>query len=107
MHIACDHPMTRLTHTDCNAPLPLRNIYEPMFIRYGVSIVFNGHDHNYQRTYPMNNYKRDTCGPVHIVLGNGERAGWLAGHCQPFITQYLIRPCGDSGWSFFLWVECN
>lgn len=48
-----------------------RSIYEPLFIRYGVSIVFNGHDHNYQRTYPMNNYKRDSCGPVHLVLGNG------------------------------------
>jgi hypothetical protein len=63
---------------------PLRNIYEPLFIRYSVSLVFNGHDHNYQRTYPMNNYKRDTCGPVHIVLGNGERAGWAlqsAMHC--------------------------
>jgi hypothetical protein len=48
-----------------------RKIYEPLFVKWGVSVVFNGHDHSYQRSYPMNNYKKDSCGPVHIVLGNG------------------------------------
>ena len=31
----------------------LRNIYHPLFDKYGVDLVLNGHNHNYQRTYPV------------------------------------------------------
>jgi Calcineurin-like phosphoesterase len=31
----------------------IRNIYHPMFDKYGVDLVLNGHNHNYQRTYPV------------------------------------------------------
>jgi hypothetical protein len=31
----------------------VRNIYHPLFDRYGVDLVLNGHNHNYQRTYPV------------------------------------------------------
>jgi Calcineurin-like phosphoesterase len=31
----------------------IRNIYHPLFDRYGVDLVLNGHNHNYQRTYPV------------------------------------------------------
>jgi hypothetical protein len=31
----------------------IRNIYHPLFDRYGVDLVLNGHNHNYQRTYPL------------------------------------------------------
>ena len=31
----------------------LRNIYHPIFEKYGVDLVLGGHNHNYQRTYPI------------------------------------------------------
>jgi 3',5'-cyclic AMP phosphodiesterase CpdA len=33
--------------------LDLRAILEPLFVRYGVSVVFTGHDHVYERTKPQ------------------------------------------------------
>jgi 3',5'-cyclic AMP phosphodiesterase CpdA len=31
----------------------LRKVLEPLFIRYGVSVVFSGHDHIYERIRPQ------------------------------------------------------
>jgi hypothetical protein len=31
----------------------LRSIYHPLFEQYGVDLVLQGHNHNYQRTYPI------------------------------------------------------
>ncbi len=31
----------------------IRNIYHPLFDKYGVDLVLQGHNHNYQRTYPL------------------------------------------------------
>lgn len=31
----------------------LRDTYHPLFDRYGVDLVLQGHDHNYQRSYPL------------------------------------------------------
>lgn len=31
----------------------IRDIYHPLFDRYGVDLVLHGHNHNYQRTYPL------------------------------------------------------
>jgi len=38
----------------------VRNIYHPLFDKYGVDLVLTAHNHNYQRTYPVtfNPYKR-------------------------------------------------
>ena len=32
----------------------LRGIFHPLFEKYGVDLVIQGHSHNYQRTYPIN-----------------------------------------------------
>ena len=42
----------------------LREVVEPMFLKYGVSVVFAGHDHFYERTKPQK-------GIVHFVTGSG------------------------------------
>ena len=42
----------------------LRETLEPLFIRYGVSVVLAGHDHFYERVKPQN-------GLVHFVVGSG------------------------------------
>ena len=42
----------------------LRNVLEPLFIKYNVSMVLTGHDHFYERTKPQK-------GIVYFVLGAG------------------------------------
>src|SRR5262245_47783469 len=42
----------------------LRKALEPLFIKYGVSVVLTGHDHFYERLKPQN-------GIVYFVVGSG------------------------------------
>jgi 3',5'-cyclic AMP phosphodiesterase CpdA len=44
--------------------LKLRQVLEPLFLRYGVSVCLSGHDHVYERTKPQH-------GIVHFVAGSG------------------------------------
>jgi hypothetical protein len=44
--------------------LRLRSTLEPMFLKNGVSVVFTGHDHLYERTKPQN-------GITYFVVGSG------------------------------------
>ena len=44
--------------------LSLRRVLEPLFIKYGVSVVLTGHDHFYERIKPQN-------GIVYFVVGSG------------------------------------
>lgn len=42
----------------------VRDVYAPLFEEYGVQLVLSGHDHDYQRSKPMN-------GVTYIVSGGG------------------------------------
>ena len=42
----------------------LRSTLEPMFLKNGVTVVFTGHDHTYERTKPQN-------GITYFVVGSG------------------------------------
>lgn len=44
--------------------LALREVLEPLFVQYKVSVVLNGHDHVYERTTPQH-------GIVYFVVGSG------------------------------------
>jgi 3',5'-cyclic AMP phosphodiesterase CpdA len=44
--------------------LQLREVLEPLFIKYNVSVVFTGHDHFYERVKPQQ-------GIVYFVVGSG------------------------------------
>jgi hypothetical protein len=48
-----------------------RLAYEPLFLKYGVDLVLNGHTHAYERFHPSADYKLDPCGIVHITVGDG------------------------------------
>jgi hypothetical protein len=49
----------------------MRQAYEPLLLSAGVDIVFNGHVHAYERSYPVANFSRsEPCGIVHIVVGS-------------------------------------
>jgi len=51
----------------------------PLVERYGVDLVTAGHDHHYERTWPVRDNLRvpDGCGPVHVLSGGGG-ASWYA-----------------------------
>jgi len=84
----------------------LRNIYHPLFDKYGVDLVLNGHNHNYQRTYPVTfnpnkasqpivtnqfatGYQGNGDGVVYAIVGTaGESFHPLLGR-QPYVaTQF-------------------
>jgi predicted MPP superfamily phosphohydrolase len=44
--------------------LRLRQTLEPLLLKYGVTVVFTGHDHDYERTKPQN-------GITYFVVGSG------------------------------------
>ena len=44
--------------------LRLREVLEPLFLKYNVSVVLNGHDHFYERVKPQK-------GIVYFVVGSG------------------------------------
>ena len=47
------------------------SVYEPLFYQARVDFVINGHVHAYERTHPMYNYAKDSCGPVYLTMGDG------------------------------------
>ena len=42
----------------------IRNLYNPLFEKYGVDLVLSGHNHNYQRTYPLTFNPDDSAKPI-------------------------------------------
>jgi hypothetical protein len=42
----------------------IRDTYHPIFEKYGVDLVLSGHNHNYQRTYPIAYNPNDSDSPV-------------------------------------------
>jgi len=54
--------------------LSLRDRIGPIVEKYDVDIVFNGHDHNYERTSSLQDYVQDGHGTIYIVSGGGGRS---------------------------------
>ena len=81
----------------------IRDIYHPLFDKYGVDLVFSGENHNYQRTFPLkynnngdssnpipsstklNNYKEDS-GVIYIISGTAGRSHYELKHQAPFVA---------------------
>jgi hypothetical protein len=59
------HPLYSSGKTH-GSDLELRRVLEPLFIQYNVSVVFQGHDHVYERVKPQN-------GIAYWVIGSGGR----------------------------------
>lgn len=47
----------------------MREIFEPLFVKYQVDLVLFGHIHQYQRTCRMVNHHCNDTGPVYMVVG--------------------------------------
>lgn len=56
-----------------------RNTLVPLFEEYGVDFVFSGHDHIYERSYPIFKGKIDDKGVVYFVSGGGGADLYSAG----------------------------
>ncbi|KAL6764742.1 Metallo-dependent phosphatase-like protein [Haematococcus lacustris] len=61
-----------------------RSVYEDLFYRAGVDLVLSGHVHAYERTHGMYDYKKDSCGPMYVVIGDG---GNVEGPVRNFVDQ--------------------
>ena len=49
-----------------------REAFAPLFEKYKVDMVFNGHDHIYERSFPMQANRRvDESGVIYVVTGGG------------------------------------
>jgi hypothetical protein len=48
----------------CSPRLMLRDVYHPMFDKYGVDLVLQAHDHNYERSYPILYDNKDSNMPI-------------------------------------------
>jgi hypothetical protein len=84
----------------------LQDLYHPLFDKYGVDIVLQAHNHNYQRTYPINynetktftpiitdrdteKYNNDPKGPLFVTVGTGgEDLYNFTGQAPYVITQF-------------------
>ena len=84
----------------------LQETYHPLFEKYGVDLVLQAHNHNYQRTYPLaynesssshpiiadhrtNNYDSDSRGPIFLTVGTGgESLHGFLGKAPFVVTQF-------------------
>ena len=73
----------------------LRDAYHPLFQKYGVDLVLYGHNHNYERTYPLNFSSDDD--PDEPFITTREAINYLNPDGQIFIT---IGTGGEDSFGF-------
>jgi calcineurin-like phosphoesterase family protein len=89
-------------------PIALRDGYHPLFEKYGVDLVITAHNHNYQRTYPLqvnelrqsypiivdkndSNYVNPK-GPIFVTVGTaGDELYNFLGHNPFVVTQFTTN----------------
>jgi len=93
----------------------IRDIYHPLFDKYGVDLVFSSDNHNYQRTFPLkynnggdassetpiityvndnNDYNSDNGGVVYLIIGTGGRSLYDVKGDAPFVANYYDKQFG-------------
>lgn len=73
--------------------LAVRDALQPVFVKYGVDIVFTGHDHHYERTHPQDSV-------VWVVSGAGSKMTRVDGaaftaHAESTLQFMLVDISGD------------
>ena len=56
--------------SDHPADFNIRDIYHPLFDKYGVDLVFSSDNHNYQRTFPLKYNSQDDSSNNPIIADN-------------------------------------
>lgn len=57
----------------------LQKHWVPLFEKYNVDMVFAGHDHDYERSWPWKQNQKVDKGPVYVVAGGFYSPGYTAG----------------------------
>lgn len=86
----CPWYSSNINHYADSQTILMRKSMEDLFYQYNVNIVFNGHVHDYERTYPVYRNETDIHGPVYITIGN-------AGNLEGLDNRYYEQP----KWSAF------
>lgn len=86
----CPWYSSNKNHYGDTQTVAMRDSMEDLFYHYRINIVFSGHVHAYERTYPVYKNKTDPEGPVYITIGDG---GNLEGHDNTYVI--------DPEWSAF------
>jgi hypothetical protein len=86
----CPWYSSNMNHYADSQTVLMRESMEDLFYEYKVNIVFNGHVHDYERTYPVYRNETDIHGPVYITIGN-------AGNLEGLDNRYYPEP----KWSAF------
>lgn len=55
---------------------------ETLLYQYGVSFVFNGHVHAYERTNQVFAYELNPCGPTYVIIGDGGNVEGVRAACM-------------------------
>lgn len=73
--------------------LRVRRVVAPLFDRYGVDLVLSGHDHHYERTWPIRDGERVNrgCGPVYVVSGGGGASRYGRAIAPSRVTARTLR----------------
>jgi hypothetical protein len=86
----CPWYSSNINHFSDSQTILMRESMEQLFYDYNVNIVFNGHVHDYERTYPVYRNYTDINAPVYITIGN-------AGNLEGLDNKYYEQP----KWSAF------
>ena len=54
---------------------------ETLLFQYGVSFVFNGHVHAYERSNPVFAYELNPCAPTYVIIGDGGNVEGVRAAC--------------------------
>ena len=58
----------------------VQKYWVPLFEKHNVDLVFAGHDHDYERSFPWVNNNKAAKGPVYVVAGGFYADGYTNGH---------------------------
>ena len=85
----------------CEGSSSLRDAYHPLFDKYRVDLVLQGHVHNYQRTFPL---EYDTVSPSSPTRTSTSTSSYTDPNGQIFVTVGTggINFHGLSGKSYFV-----
>jgi len=86
----CPWYNSNVKHYDDKQTILMRGYMEDLFYNYNVNIVFSGHVHAYERTYPVYKNKTNNYGSVYITIGDG-------GNLEGLDYKYYTQPA----WSAF------
>jgi len=80
----CPWYSSNVNHYGDSQTVIMRESMEKLFYEHSVNIVFSGHVHAYERTFPVFKNNTDEYGTVYITIGDG---GNLEGHDDEYYEQ--------------------